>query len=815
MEQITDLIEQGYLLFNVNEKKQPVNANGNPLTKWNDLTYDELLKHHNYNSTLWGMRLGLQHNGRKIMSLDFDICGDKDKNGNRMGCPYTEEKLDEYLKNINRMDGMYSSSTAGNMNVLIDYTDCSVINDLVKKINSNKTNYHHLEILFSCNQVIPPSATTCKKTLRVDNPRTFLNDKPFYIINDNDTFIIDFISSLLNQKQKNIRCVSPVSPVNPVNPVNFVIENYENDKYLDLIFNVIGNERDEEGCKIITHDNWFQICGILKYNNYPKDIWLKYSSFISQTQTASKKWDAIKNNTPMSIYGLQNIAKKINYKGYYEWFDKWFLTNEKDIENPFNASLKLQLHLKETIKFCNKNWYILGNDNLWKVETEPTFFVLKEIHKHLDYKRDYIIERIDDLKQKIININADKKFLTDELDKYVQMLKKWMRFYTDINKPCHLSVLIKCLRPLLTDNNFVNQLDTNVGKLVFQNGIMDLKTGVFQCGFKSTDYITKTIPYDYVKTDYSFLKSVLLKILNNNEEHLEYFLRIIGYALTGDAELEKSIYFMIDKTENGRGDNGKTFFFDILNDLMPNYVYKSKANLIDIKNTKIHKQLAMLKGIRLLWLEELPAERDLNAELLKILGDGKQIENEVMFGTSETINVLFKLFALSNHIPKIDPKETAVYNRYKQISFLSHFDRTGTRVEEDFENLLFIADTNLSSNIKFNYYNEVFNLIIDYANQYYKNGIPAIPKQFINDTKETQSANDVFSAWFNENCVIENGERVALKKLVYESGFKEKDVKDGMSRLGFKYNKDLRKIGVDDYGKFYKGGYENIKFIEL
>ena len=45
---------------------------------------------------------------------------------------------------------------------------------------------------------------------------------------------------------------------------------------------------------------------------------------------------------------------------------------------------------------------------------------------------------------------------------------------------------------------------------------------------------------------------------------------------------------MIDKTELSKGDNGKTFFFDILNDLMPNYIYKTKAELIDAKNTKTH-----------------------------------------------------------------------------------------------------------------------------------------------------------------------------------------------------------------------------------
>ena len=44
---------------------------------------------------------------------------------------------------------------------------------------------------------------------------------------------------------------------------------------------------------------------------------------------------------------------------------------------------------------------------------------------------------------------------------------------------------------------------------------------------------------------------------------------------------------------------------------------------------------------------------------------------------------------------------------------------------------------------------------------------------------------------------------------------KEKDVKEGMLRLGFKYNKELKGIGKDEKGKYLKGGYENVMLIEL
>ncbi len=194
------------------------------------------------------------------------------------------------------------------------------------------------------------------------------------------------------------------------------------------------------------------------------------------------------------------------------------------------------------------------------------------------------------------------------------------------------------------------------------------------------------------------------KTLNNNDEHLEYYLSIIGFSFIGTPDFEKSIYFMIDKTLNGKGDNGKTFWFDILNTLMPNCVYRSKASLIEKNNTKVHKQLVMTKGKRLVWLEELPKDKQTNAELMKEIGDGKQLENEIMFGTSETLNILFKMFILSNHVPNIDPNESAVYNRYKQVSFNSHFNRRGERTEKDPKKLLFIADSSFGDKIKNEYY---------------------------------------------------------------------------------------------------------------
>ena len=98
--------------------------------------------------------------------------------------------MEEYLNGIDSLDGIFDSSTQGNMTVLIDYTDSPLINKFIKQLNSkhekkyNKFVIHELEILLGGNQVIPPSQTICKITGELGNSRKFRDDQMFYVIKD-------------------------------------------------------------------------------------------------------------------------------------------------------------------------------------------------------------------------------------------------------------------------------------------------------------------------------------------------------------------------------------------------------------------------------------------------------------------------------------------------------------------------------------------------------------------------------------------------------------------------------------------------------
>lgn len=564
------------------------------------------------------------------------------------------------------------------------------------------------------------------------------------------------------------------------------------------------------------HHNWMKIATCLK-NIFSKNLKLGKTYFGNATMkygTEKKKreWeDFYDKKINIQKYNTSS-ERTLNYycfnenKKLYEEICVDYFIGINDADDAYKTATIIQKSLKEKLVYCNKNWWCLNDKNMW-IKDEPALYITKEYRKYMDYS-------VGVINAKIRGETEEPK--KEEMRKVIEL---YLFFIKKSSKTNWKNDIKQFLVSLLADVEFENKLDRNIHKLVFKNGIYELDTSLFQIGYKSYDYITKFIPYDftfnYDKNKMKFLKNdVLLKIMNNNIEHLEYFLSIIGFCFLGTPHLEKSLYFCVDKTEVSSGDNGKTFWFDILTHLMPNYVYKTKKSFLEADNKKSHKQLALMKGIYLSWMDEYDKTKQ-NYELMKIIGDGNSIENEVMYGTSENVELFFKMFILTNHIPNIPNNETAVYNRFKQISFNSHFDRSGEREEEDINNLLFIADTTLGDKIKTEYFNEVFHLVIEYAKKYIENkGLPNIPLQFQNDTNATKTTNDKFKLWFLDNCENDGDSKVALKKIVAESECKEDVVKQSMIKMGYKYNKDLSGLGKDNKGKPYKGGYVGIKILE-
>ena len=62
----------------------------------------------------------------------------------------------------------------------------------------------------------------------------------------------------------------------------------------------------------------------------------------------------------------------------------------------------------------------------------------------------------------------------------------------------------------------------------------------------------------------------------------------------------------------------------------------------------------------------------MNVDLIKDICDGASINNEVMYGTTEKINIKCKIIATSNYTPKFK-NDNGIKRRYKQLQFNSQF----------------------------------------------------------------------------------------------------------------------------------------------
>ena len=472
---------------------------------------------------------------------------------------------------------------------------------------------------------------------------------------------------------------------------------------------------------------------------------------------------------------------------------------------------------KDVMKFYQNGkdscWYYLNSKNLWMSSNTPNeYLITKTVQDFIEVE----IQRLWLCFKSEVDKDKQKK-----IDKELGRLRA---HYRQVGKIGYTKQLSKFLQKKLIDKDINSKLDRTAGKFVFNDGILDLRTGYFQVGFRPDDYISEpdqqlhnylTLKGDPVKRDY--VVNQFKKILNNNEYHLEYYLGVIGHALTGDARLEKAFYYIVDGTDNSKGNNGKTFIFNLLERIFPHLVQVTEPKVLEKDYSKVHKHISKWKGKRIIFADE-GTKKKLNDSLIKKIGDGLNIENEVMYGCVEIINVMFKMFVCSNHIPKFDDDNEAVFNRYKQIQMCSHFDKG--RDEDNFEKLEFVCDPSLGDTLANTYSDEIILLMLDYAKKYYIEGIPVQPLEFQVASNETKKENNQFEMWFDECFEKDDEAKISLDAVLkfaysYKPNADKKEIVKQLKRLGFKYNKDMRgfgtKIDRNNDEIYIKGGFVGFK----
>ena len=734
MNQIKQLAEQNFAIVKLNKKKPIQNG-------WTDLSVEQLKSiHGEYKTEDWGLRMGCQENGKIVMSFDFDCCGAENNLGVRVPCEYTISMLNEYLAIRDRADGFYNSSTETNAVLLIEYSKCPHILDKIAMAKISKANHQSFEILVGKGhqQALPPTQTICKKTKTMGAKRKWENDVPFYELTDTSP-IYPYVEGIINKMTDKPKKVLKLKKTKTERVADEIKADMD-DKHIDLLFNVIKNERDENGVKIVEEKEFSIIGAVLKNNGYELEIYKKWCEPIANpsNSTATKKWNAIKHKEyPMSC--LYKIAERVNPDGLAEWRKRNpnFFIEANKLDQPLAIAETISVTLEKEIIFKNETWYALNSQMIWKPTKNPQVQIWKHIEKYLDATQLEMAKKIN---------TADG----DEKERFIEYQKKIVASYSKIQKPASLSTIIAGLKTYLLKDDI--KFDDYKYKIFFQNGYMDFKTNTFVSKIASSDYITKTIAFDYepaLDDHKAYVRHQLLKICNYNEEHLLYYLSTLGYAFTGDSEREQHFWGWIGQTAS----NGKSVVLEALGVIASNYVKQMVRGTLD-DGFDIKKEVATWGGLKILWANELSTKKK-DEDLMKAISDGTVIKFNRMYATeAEEIKIGFKSFMVSNNTIRVNA-DGGIQRRFKLCQFNSSFQEEYT--EDNYEKLQFIKNKSFLTDLTTIYKHAFLQLIFDFGFDYFKNGLRPYPSDWNEEKQIAMAGNNKAQAWLEDNLVFGDG----------------------------------------------------------
>ncbi|HQN18497.1 MAG TPA: phage/plasmid primase, P4 family, partial [Syntrophobacteraceae bacterium] len=219
-----------------------------------------------------------------------------------------------------------------------------------------------------------------------------------------------------------------------------------------------------------------------------------------------------------------------------------------------------------------------------------------------------------------------------------------------------------------------DEWDQNPWLMACPNGTVDLQTGKIRPG-RQDDFLKTVCPTAWRDLDAKAPAWIafLTEIMDGDQELVGYLQRLLGYAITG---LSTEHVFPILW---GAGRNGKGTLLQALADVLGPLAGPCKSEmLLEQGRTRSSaapdSDLMALRGKRVVWASETDEGRKLNAGRVKWLVGGDTLVGRAPFAKREiTFKPTHTLLLLTNHKPKADPTDYALWQRVHLIPFALSF----------------------------------------------------------------------------------------------------------------------------------------------
>jgi hypothetical protein len=446
----------------------------------------------------------------------------------------------------------------------------------------------------------------------------------------------------------------------------------------------------------IQYDDWLKIIKACKNENKDSfeivELWSKKSDRHNQ-EHFEHVWNYKREETKtITTEGsLRYYAKKYNPHKYH--FINLYTNFEPDEHNLSKVFLKLK---GEDIIFQDLKVYLYDGD-LWNVDDRKynklKYCIRTHLIKFFNNKLTFYLKENEELKSRILNLvenntedNLNKQAKNDD---HIKNINKCLKFVKQNSKISNICDMVNQELTTFNSDIIFDLLEEQKFNLHFKNGVYEIDNKRFRNRVKG-DYVTKCLQWEYSENvDEECLNEVKLffKKIQPDQIQRKFLLQWLAYCITGDISRTKF------KMNIGyKACNGKSTEFDIHDKIFDIYSFKLNTKTFQEGNAKTHKQLIHLleKPIRFCYVEELPEEK-LDSTLIKDFVDGKKLNVEIMFGTSQAAKIQAKLNTCSNKDFSIKTDE-GILRRGLVQKYDSEFKSNIS--EDDFENNHFIRDNN-------------------------------------------------------------------------------------------------------------------------
>lgn len=295
-----------------------------------------------------------------------------------------------------------------------------------------------------------------------------------------------------------------------------------------------------------------------------------------------------------------------------------------------------------------------------------------------------------------------------------------------------------------------DQLDADPTLLGVQNGVVNLRMGWSQPN-KPELLITQHCAADFDKTmECPLWIQTLEEVFEGDKATVGALQVLLGLTLTGETK-EEVIIFCV-----GFGANGKSVLSNVVATIMGDYAKTAPPSLLASRRADDHGprgDLAMLKGVRLVSINELPGGMRLDEVVTKQLAGREPIAARHLYSDFFSFLPSFTPWVRTNHKPIVTGDDDGIWRRIVILPFRRKFEK---HEQDPYLETKLLAERE-----------GILRWMIEGAQKYYRDGLllsPAMRREQAVYRKES----DLLGEFLDEKTVPDPQQRVEQRQLYFD-----------------------------------------------